>query len=222
MSNSKSRVSIGLPVYNGAHFLKEALDALLSQTFGDFELIISDNASTDGTQEICRAYAAKDRRIRYYRHEQNRGAAWNHNYVFGLSTSEYFKWASHDDVCAPQYLERSIEVLDQTLSIVLCYTKTVIIDEHGKQLRNYSARCDVRSSRPYERFRDLLANFGLSDPMYGVVRANMLAKTPLLGNYIASDIVLLAEVALLGEIYEIPEVLFFRRDHLQKSGRANL
>src|SRR5262245_55863366 len=222
MSNYNPRVSIGLPVYNGAPFLQEALDSLLSQTFGDFALIISDNASTDGTQEICRAYAAKDRRISYYRHEQNRGAAWNHRYVFELSTSEYFKWAAHDDVCASQYLERCIEVLDYTLAIVLCYTKTVIIDAHGKPLRNYSAHCDVRSPRPYERFRNLLANFGLSDPMYGVVRANTLAKTPLLGNYIASDGVLLAELALLGEIYEVPEALFFRRNHPQQSGRANL
>src|SRR5215470_5950299 len=154
MSNSKSRVSIGLPVYNGAHFLKEALDALLSQTFGDFELIISDNASTDGTQEICRAYASIDRRIRYYRHEQNRGAAWNHNNVFRLSTSEYFKWAAHDDVCAPQYLERCVKVLDHTHVTVLCYTQSIIIDEHGKHLRHYSARCGVRSPRPYERFRN--------------------------------------------------------------------
>jgi len=222
MSSYKPRISIGLPVYNGASFLTEALDSLLSQTFGDFELIISDNASTDGTQEICRAYAAKDRRIRYYRHEQNGGAAWNHKYVFELSTSEYFKWAAHDDVCAPQYLERCIEVLDHTLAIVLCYTKTVIIDAHGKPLRNYSAHCDVRSPRPYERFRNLLANFELSDPMYGVVRAKTLAKTPLLANYIASDIVLLAELALLGEIYEVPEALFFRRNHPQQSGQVNL
>ena len=105
------RVSIGIPVYNGGRFIKEAIDSILAQTFEDFELILSDNASTDETEEICKEYATLDRRIRYYRNEENLGAAKNYNRVFELSNGEYFKWASHDDLCAPEYLERCIAAL---------------------------------------------------------------------------------------------------------------
>ena len=126
------RVSIGLPVYNGEKFIREAIDSIFSQTFEDFELIISDNGSTDRTQQICQAYAAQDLRIRYYRNKKNIGAARNYNLVFELASGEYFKWAAHDDLCAPEYLERCVEILDRDPDVVLCYPKTSIIDEHGE------------------------------------------------------------------------------------------
>src|SRR5579871_3942080 len=113
------RVSIGLPVHNGERYLREAIDSLLAQTYRDFELIISDNGSTDGTEAICRAYAAADPRIRYYREEQNRGCAWNWNRVFALARGEIFKWAAHDDVCAPRLVERCLEALDRCPEAVL-------------------------------------------------------------------------------------------------------
>ena len=98
------RVSIGLPVYNGELFLENALDSILSQTYSDFELIISDNASDDKTEEICRSYAARDKRVRYSRNAHNLGAAPNYNRVYHLARGRYFKWASHDDVLAPEFL----------------------------------------------------------------------------------------------------------------------
>ena len=112
MLNNKPRVSIGMPVFNGENYLAEALDSLLTQTFSDFELIISDNASTDKTEEICRAYAVRDQRIRYFRNQENLGASRNYNRVFELSSGEYFKWAAHDDLCAPEFLGRCVDVLD--------------------------------------------------------------------------------------------------------------
>src|SRR5512139_3267591 len=124
MNPDKPRVSIGVPVYNGENFLKDALDSLLAQTFKDFEIVIADNVSTDQTEEICRSYAAKDARIRYYRNETNIGAGPNHNRVFELSRGEYFKWVCHDDMCAPEFLERCIEVLDRDPSVVLCHAET--------------------------------------------------------------------------------------------------
>src|SRR5688572_7662493 len=122
------KVSIGLPVYNGENYLSQALDSLLGQTYSDFELIISDNGSTDRTQEICRAYAIKDRRVRYFRSATNRGAAWNFNNVFALSSGKYFKWAAHDDICAPEFLERCLEVLECDPGIVVCFPKTMQMD----------------------------------------------------------------------------------------------
>ena len=110
----KPRVTIGMPVYNGAALVGAALESILAQTLTDFELIISDNASTDATAEVCRSYAAKDRRIRYYRNEKNLGAAPNFNRVVELATNgvPYFKWAAHDDVIAPTFLEKCARVLD--------------------------------------------------------------------------------------------------------------
>jgi glycosyltransferase involved in cell wall biosynthesis len=220
----KPCISIGLPVYNGEQFLEKTLDSILAQTFKDFELIISDNASTDRTQEICQEYAHKDRRVRYYRNEKNIGAAPNYNRVFELSRGEYFKWASHDDLCAPEFFERCINVLKENPSVVLCFSKTVVIDEYGQFLRSFSNNLDLSSKKPYERFkkyRERLSKSNFCDPVFGMMRTSQLKTTPLIGSYISSDMTLLGELALLGEFYEIPENLFFRRHHPQMSVQAN-
>ena len=109
---SRPRVSVGMRVYNGERFLRPAIESVLAQTDTDFELIISDNASTDATSEICRAYAARDPRIRYVRNATNIGAVRNFNRAFQLSTAEYYKLANADDVCAPTLMERCAAVLD--------------------------------------------------------------------------------------------------------------
>ena len=105
MTEKKPRVSIGLPVYNAERFLEQALDGILAQTYIDFELVICDNASTDGTQAICQRYAALDPRIKYHRNPQNIGVSRNFNRAFELSCGEYFKWCCHDDIPAPTFLE---------------------------------------------------------------------------------------------------------------------
>jgi glycosyltransferase involved in cell wall biosynthesis len=219
MSNPRPRVSIGMPVYNGERFLRDALDSILSQTFENFEVIISDNASTDGTQEVCQAYMAQDRRIHYFRNETNLGASRNYNRVFELSSGEYFKWVAHDDVCAPDFLLRCVEVLDQDASVVLCYPRARHIDEHGKFMQDYDAKrnplpdMSTDSPKPQERFHDLILVNHWCFQIFGVMRASTLRITPLIGNYAASDRILLARIGLLGRFYEIPEYLFFRRRH---------
>src|SRR5262249_32985361 len=121
MNSRKPRVSIGLYVYNGARFLEDTLDSLLAQTYTDFELIISDNASTDRTEEICRTYAAKDQRVRYYRSKKNVGVGRNCNRVFELATGDYFKWATADDLCKPELVARCLELLENDRPVVLAY-----------------------------------------------------------------------------------------------------
>ncbi len=113
-------LSVGMPVYNGQNYLAFTIEAILSQSFTDFELIISDNGSTDETEAICRAYAAQDARIRYERVEENLGAAYNFNRVFELARGRYFKWAAHDDYFTADYFERCIQVLEQNPAVVLC------------------------------------------------------------------------------------------------------
>jgi glycosyltransferase involved in cell wall biosynthesis len=114
-------LTIGLPVYNGERYLTESLDALLAQTYQDFELVISDNASDDGTADICRAYAERDSRIRYLRQPVNIGAGPNHNVLVPMARGKYFKWASHDDLYDPQLLELCIEALESRPEFVLAH-----------------------------------------------------------------------------------------------------
>lgn len=217
MVNAKPCVSLGLPVFNGENYLKQALNSILNQTYNDFELIISDNASTDKTRQICLGYATEDNRIRYYRNKENIGASNNFNKVFLLSSGKYFKWCTHDDVLAPEYLKKCMGVLENDPSIILCHSKTACIDKNGVVVANYDDRTlnRILSCRPHERFGDLISLRNTCWAIMGVFRANLLKKTPLQGNYLDADRNLLAEIGLMGRIYEIPEHLFFRRDHPQ-------
>ena len=213
LRSGKPRISIGMPVFNGEKYIREALDSILAQTYQDFELIISDNASTDGTRRICLEYAREDSRISYYRNEKNFGASRNFNRVFELSRGEYFKWAAHDDVHAPEFLEKCVRVLDRDSSVVLCHSKTARIDEHGTIVGTYDHKMRTNSLKPHERFRDIINIHSPCWSIFGVMRADSLRMTPLFGNYIGTDRNILAEISLMGRIYEIPEYLFFRRDH---------
>jgi glycosyltransferase involved in cell wall biosynthesis len=193
-----------MPIYNGENYVREALDSILAQTFRDFELIISDNASTDATKEICRSYAAKDPRIRYCRAEKNLGGAYNHNRVFELSTGRYFKWAAHDDVCAPEFLERCVEILDREPSVVLCYPRTIILDQVNDRIIKYDDGFHFISPKPhqrYKRYHERVRYGHESHPVFGV----------------NSDRVLLGELVLHGRFYEVPEFLFFKRNHADTS-----
>jgi glycosyltransferase involved in cell wall biosynthesis len=211
------RVSVGVPVYNGERYLEEALDSILSQTFNDYELIISDNASNDRTEVICRNYAGRDRRVRYYRSPENRGAPWNFNRVFELSRGEYFRWHCADDFIDPELLQKCVNVLDNNPEVILCYPSAIRVDVHGKFITYYDSRLDLRYPSAKDRFHHFYRNVGLCIVQYGLIRSNVLRKTSLFGNYIGSDIVFLAELTLYGLFFEIPEYLFYVRLHPQAS-----
>ena len=231
MTCENPRVSIGLPVYNGSRFLKTTIEAILNQSFQNFELIIADNASTDMTEEICREYAAQDKRIRYHRNQENIGAAPNYNLVFQLSRGEYFKWAAHDDIFAPEFLEKCIEVLDKDPEIVLCHSMAKVIDENGNFLDNKdelyvkftndNVKLKTDSQKPYERFCDLAYLPHSCYQIFGVIRSSILKETPLIDRYAGADRLLLARLSLYGRFYEIPEHLFFLRRHSEQSININ-
>lgn len=207
------RVSIGLAVYNGEQFLSQALDSLLSQSFSDFELIICDNASTDQTATICSSYACRYPRVRYHRNAANVGVARNFNLTFSLSTAPYFKWAGADDLCAPQFLERCVKVLDSRPDVVLCYPKTALIDERGVMTSLYDDQMDIQYDAPDKRFAFVLWNLRMCNAVFGLLRSDIMKHTRLFEPYPNSDRTFLAEMALFGSFVEIPENLFFRRAH---------
>ena len=212
------KVSIGLPVYNGERFLREALDSILAQTFGDFDVLLYDNASTDGTERICREYAARDSRITYRRHVTNLGAGRNYNLTFLDSTGTYFKWAAHDDVMAPAFLEKCVAALDTHPEVVLAFTKMMDINDEGRHLPERITSHISRSERGaspkvHQRFRRLIRLDYTIEEIFGLIRSEMLRKTRLFLNYSDSDRTLLTELALYGPTLEVPETLFYHRMH---------
>jgi glycosyltransferase involved in cell wall biosynthesis len=213
MARHKTRVTIGMPVFNGERHLRQALESILDQTYQDFELIISDNASTDRTQQICFEYEKKDDRITYHRIERNLGAAWNFNHVFKLSSSPYFKWAAHDDVVAPEFLSKCVNLLEQDETVVLCHSKTGRINDFGKVEGEYDCGKVTNSPKPQKRLSDVLIRKGFPWSIFGVFRSDALRRTHLIENYIGADWNFLAEINLVGKTAEIPEYLFFRRQH---------
>jgi glycosyl transferase family 2 len=212
-------VSLGLPVYNGANYLAQAVESLLQQTYPNWELILSDNGSTDATEAICRAFAVRDSRIRYHREPSNRGATWNFNRVVELARGPLFRWAAHDDVCAPELLERCVAALAANPRAVLCHPRTRVIGPVGELLGDYGIRLRTDADRVGPRFHDLICVDHACFPIFGVIRMEVLKRTPLLGQYVGSDRNLLAELSMHGPFHEVPEFLFLRRDHPGTSTR---
>lgn len=212
------RVSIGLPVYNGENYLAESLDALLAQSFTDFELIISDNASTDRTEEICRRYAALDSRVRYIKQPRNIGAAPNHNAVVAEARGELFKWASHDDLYGPELLARCVAALDEHPDAVLCHADMAIIDSAGALVERYDYTLATGSADPAARFRSLLFTDG-GDDQYGVIRTDVLRAVAPHKSYHNAGRTMIAELAMYGRFHQVPELLYFRRDHPDRGDR---
>lgn len=210
-------ITVGLPVYNSERYIRQSLDSLLMQTCRDFTLIISDNASTDSTQDICREYAARDSRIQYFRNEKNIGNPGNFNRVFRLTKSKYLKWATSDDFWAPQFLERALEKMENDPEIVLCYPQCFIVNAQGADPTPYDDVLHLVQQDPVDRFLNLIDNIRLAHQHLGLIRTSALARTHLLGAFVGSDVNLLAELALHGKFFELPERLFYRRFH-QTSG----
>jgi glycosyltransferase involved in cell wall biosynthesis len=213
MTVSRPRVSIGIPVFNGEPFLRETLDSLLAQTYSDFELVISDNASTDGTETICRDYARRDGRIRYYRSEENCGAAKNYRRVFDLSSAPYFKWANADDVSEPGHVARCVLELDRDATVVLACSKTRFIDATGQRLDIDDPGWNLRHEEGLERLRYALFAGHWVNSIYGVMRRHALAMTRFIGSYPGGDYRVLTDLTVFGKFVEVPEYLFLRRLH---------
>jgi len=211
------RVSVGLPVHNGESYLAEALDSLLAQTFTNFEIVISDNASTDATAEICIEYAEKDPRVRYFRNAENLGLAPNFNRTFELAHGEYFRWHAHDDVCEPTLLEQCVAALEANPAAAMVYPAVSVIDETGAPLAERPTWAD--DSQRYDgavvdRFRrfvrpDRGSSIGIF--IFGLYRTVALRNTRLMMSHQWADETCLAEVLLEGPLIHIPAPLLHLR-----------
>jgi len=230
MNKSQPLVSIGMPVYNGEPYLPLALDSLLKQDYEKFELIISDNASTDKTQEICLEYVARDKRIRYDRNYNNIGAAKNFERVLEKASGHYFMWAAHDDLWEKTYISKCVSKLEENSSALMVCSEIVFINEDG------SIRTDMPSDRKNRetlgmdvaaRIHKLIAHVDWYE-FYGLFRFSALKHTLKQINLVATlekfggDVILLMELSLRGEFAKINEPLFFYRSHPQQASLADL
>jgi glycosyltransferase involved in cell wall biosynthesis len=214
------RLTVGLPVYNSSPYVAESIDAILGQTFEDFTLVISDNASTDDTGDICRRYAKQDSRIRYFRQPKNVGLAPNHNFCVEQAESPLFKWAAGDDLYARDLLEKCVAALDENPKVVLAHSWTAMIDGNGTFFQANSYPLATSAARAPERFRSLLNESG-GDDDGGVMRKEVLLKTAMKESYHHADRTIIAELALYGPFYQVPDWLYFRREHPDRAERAH-
>jgi glycosyltransferase involved in cell wall biosynthesis len=215
------RLTIGLPVYNGERYVAESLEALLGQSFSDFELIISDNASTDSTGDICRRYEERDPRVRYFRQPKNIGLAPNHNFVVEQARGELFKWAANDDLYARDLVERCVDALDKYPDVVLAHSWTAKVDDSGTVIKAFEYPLNTAAPRAPERFRSMLFDNG-GDDDYGVMRIEVLRRTAMKESYHHADRTIIAELALHGRFYQVPDWLYFRREHPGQSGSTSM
>src|SRR5687768_5251167 len=211
-------VSVGLPVYNGARYLRSALESLVTQDYDNFEIIISDNASEDETEAICRDFAARHGRIRYYRAEQNMGPVWNAVRVYEAARGEYFLLAAHDDLRHPQYLSRCVSELERNPRALFCCTGVNLIDDDGRDINDVFPG---RSLRPVgatakERLRALARSTHWLD-VYSLIRTRALQETTFGQELWGGDVLMTAALCLRGEVAEVPERLFTYRCFINKS-----
>ncbi|MGH8932793.1 MAG: glycosyltransferase family 2 protein [Egibacteraceae bacterium] len=206
-------VSIGLPVRNGEQYVERALRSVLSQEYSRVELVISDNASEDRTEEICREYARSDERVRYYRQPENIGLQRNFMQVAALAKGEYFRWLGMDDWLDPAYTSRCLEVFAAVGPLILVTTQQAYVSDGGPSRSDAYTGDRLRSERPGERFAEMLRllneSYLLMDPVYGLMRRAVLSRVrrPCL---LYEDEVLAARLALAGPFGHIPEILAYR------------
>ncbi len=218
LEGSAPTLTIGLPVYNGAKYVAAAVESVLAQSFRDFELIISDNASTDDTESIGRAFAARDPRVAYRRNARNVGLTGNFNLLVPLARGRLFKWATADDVLRPGYLERCVEAVEADPTVILAYPRTDFVDADGAPLDLSDPGWHLVADDPAERLRYALEAGGFVNAALGVIRTDALRRTRLMDRYAGADYRMMAELSLLGKFVEVPERLYVRRIHEGSTG----
>lgn len=209
------QVSIGIPVYNGATHLRRTIESVLAQSFDAFELIISDNASTDGTWDICQEYAERDKRIRCVRQPRNLGANPNFNILFEMSQGEFFKWTGHDDQLDHSFLERCVKALEASPDASIAYCGETYCDDEGNEVLRCDDPYSIDGLEPDVRFRQWMWDMDIknqrrSDLVYGLIRSSHLRTTRLFRDTLATNKLLILELVVTGPVEYIEDVLVQR------------
>lgn len=226
MQNSKKiKISIGIPVYNSEKFIREKLDSLFEQTFTDFEIIISDNASTDLTSKICEEYAKKDKRICYFQQNKNMGAWWNYDFVLQKAKYEYFLWSAVDDIMLPQFLEETVKVLESdkkiacSISKIRLFGKTTddleikpndsMLKKKIKKIKKEFGYLDTfPASGPYEkRIKEYIKNLRHNQIFYGIFRTNQIRQAYVTDSFLWKEGCVMLNILKFGELFVVEKIL---------------
>ena len=228
--HKKSKVSIGLPVYNGEKFIEKKIKSIISQTFKDFELIISDNSSTDMTPTICQNYAKVDNRIKFFRQSKNIGAVANFNFVLQESKGDYFMWTAVDDIILPTFIEKNLQVLEKNSNIVCSISKIKLFGETTDNLKpksddsiitklfkkiktNFGYLDTYPASGPYEkRIKEYLKNLPHNQIFYGIYRTDLIKKCHVRNHFLWVEGCTILNLLKFGELHVVEEVLLYVYD----------
>ncbi len=206
------RVSIGIPIFNGAKTIADTLDSLLAQTYTDFEIVVSDNASTDNSVTIVTAYQKRDSRIRLIKQQKNIGANGNFSAVVDAARGEYFKWATCSDLCSTNFLEACVRMLDQSPEVVLAAPRTRLFTTHPSEASEYDGDIEVRKPTAIARFLELIETLKLNNAMNGLIRIKDLrCRHPVIDHFMKADIVMVSCLAMQGQFAIARDAIFLRR-----------
>ena len=205
------KVSVGMPVYNGDRYIRRALDSLLSQSYRDFEIIISDNGSTDSTLQICQDYARKDPRVTVLDSQRNQGMVRNFRRVFEESTGEYFAWAADHDWWHPEWMSSLVSELDSNPAVVLAYPLNVRISENDEVLRGPWKFDTFGVSSPTRRVVAACWRMRAGSMVYGLIRRHALAQAGVFRYVMITDRMLIGELAWYGQFAQVNSILWHRR-----------
>jgi glycosyltransferase involved in cell wall biosynthesis len=211
--STETLVTIGIPVYNGEMYLKQALDSIIKQDYSNLEIIISDNCSTDKTKDICLEYALQDSRIKYHRQELNIGATANFNFILKLASGVLFTWAACDDFLGSSYVRKCVDKLCKYPKAIGCCSDINFVNEDGTIRTSWTqsySNIDGLDKNIVERVREITSKVGWYG-IYSIFRTDILRQTSLCQSRYADDVLLLLELLLLGEIIKVPEYLFYYR-----------
>ena len=219
MNNLSPLISVGLPVYNGAAYIRETIDSVLAQSFENFELIVTDNVSTDETAQIVQEYARKDSRVRYFRNETNVGAARNYNLCFRHARGQYFKWTAHDDLINPEFLEECLRGFEEKPDAVMAYGRRIPINSDGQVIDDGAdGGISPVSKNPEERFNFHITEMKATGALnFGLFKCSALAKSTLHRPYYSSDRAFLAEMSAIGNFVYVENAITYCREHENRS-----
>jgi glycosyltransferase involved in cell wall biosynthesis len=212
----KPMLTIGLPVYNGENGIRRSIDSILAQTFTDFELIISDNASTDSTSDICSEYEKKDSRVRHVRHSETRNFMINWRFPVEQAKGKYFMWISDDDIWEDTFVEKNIEILESHPKVVGSISNIKLF---GPNIKNYMSNSKESQSKlkivrsvtgTYEEKVKKILEFNWCLNLYSIFRTKELKKSLVYTVLISWDFAVMLSVIEFGEFYVLDEVLLKR------------
>lgn len=183
MNKPAPLITVGIPVFNGERFLERAIASLQQQDYPNFEIVISDNCSTDRTAEICHRAAIEDKRIRYHANPTNIGAVPNFVQAFSLARGEYFMWAAYDDLWDRRCLSALADELLSHSEAGLAHSGVALLDDTGQVLSENSFT-EEDNPNHWSCTETALRCVGpargrpkLNFAMYGLFRTDMLRKT---------------------------------------------